>query len=74
MIKTIFRYLLGLALSTGIAYIGILSVEKQIELEFQGISWSWFFSFIGMYFIIIQPVARYWSNIVCDLLDIKKPE
>lgn len=72
--KSLIKHLLALAISIGIAFIGILCVETQIKLDPQEISWTWFFSFLGVCFIIIRPVCYYWGNTISDLLDIEKTE
>ena len=72
--KSLVKHLLALVLCIGIAYIGIISVETQVSIPPQEISWTWFFLFLGVYLIIIRPVCDYWANAVSDLLDIKKPD
>lgn len=71
MINTILKYLIALAVSIGIAYLGYICIEKlytsPIERDWSWMDWTYF---MGMYFIIVRPVCNYWSGKISDIIGI----
>lgn len=73
MIKSILKYLLGLAMSIGIAYISLIAIQTQLETpKEQVFGWKWFMSVTIIYLLIVRPVCNYWSDIIYNLLDIEE--
>lgn len=73
-IKKILKYLIALAVSIAIAYLGYWCGENLYTEPSKNNEWSWKYwgYFIGFYVIVVRPVCNYWTDIISDALDIKK--